>query len=112
LIQDGKSCNIASLFSPGGGIGRRSRLKICRPQGCIGSTPIPGTKSLSESWGFLLPGLTAKTLRRKGTPGTFPEVFKFSRNNMAVTPFCFGTEMNPFVSFSFYIFLNILGCVK
>ena len=28
---------------PGGGIGRRSRLKICRPQGRVGSTPTPGT---------------------------------------------------------------------
>ena len=34
--------NIAAL-SPGGGIGRRSRLKICRSQECIGSIPIPGT---------------------------------------------------------------------
>jgi hypothetical protein len=28
---------------PGGGIGRRSRLKICRSQGCAGSIPVPGT---------------------------------------------------------------------
>ena len=33
--------------SPGGGIGRRSRLKICRSQGCAGSIPVPGT-SLNE----------------------------------------------------------------
>ena len=29
---------------PGGGIGRRSRLKICRSQGCAGSIPVPGTE--------------------------------------------------------------------
>lgn len=31
--------------SPDGGIGRRSRLKICRSQGCAGSIPVPGTKA-------------------------------------------------------------------
>jgi hypothetical protein len=29
--------------SPGGEIGRRSRLKICRSQECAGSIPVPGT---------------------------------------------------------------------
>jgi hypothetical protein len=33
----------SSFFCPGGGIGRRSRLKICRSQGCAGSIPVPGT---------------------------------------------------------------------
>ena len=31
------------LPCPGGGIGRRSRLKICRSQECAGSIPVPGT---------------------------------------------------------------------
>jgi hypothetical protein len=36
--------NIALQFlCPDGGIGRRSRLKICRSQGCAGSIPVPGT---------------------------------------------------------------------
>ena len=41
--------NIATLSvkgketCPGGGIGRRSRLKICRSQGCAGSIPVLGT---------------------------------------------------------------------
>ena len=28
---------------PGGGTGIRNRLKICRPQGHVGSIPTPGT---------------------------------------------------------------------
>jgi hypothetical protein len=35
--------------SPGGGIGRRSRLKICRSQGCAGSIPVPGTSLNKEA---------------------------------------------------------------
>ncbi len=50
-------CNIAALnkklFSPCGGIGRRSRLKICHSQGCEGSIPFVGT--------FFLPVLQLKT---------------------------------------------------
>ena len=34
---------LASIHCPGGGIGRRSRLKICRPYGCTGSIPVLGT---------------------------------------------------------------------
>ena len=34
---------------PGGGIGRRSRLKICRSQGCAGSIPVPGTSGERET---------------------------------------------------------------
>ena len=34
---------ICFLICPGGGIGRRSRLKICHLQGCEGSIPFPGT---------------------------------------------------------------------
>ena len=39
---------------PGGGIGRRSRLKICRSQECAGSIPVSGTSSVSL--GLLLAG--------------------------------------------------------
>ena len=42
LFTSLKNCNIAT-HCPGGGIGRRSRLKICRSQGCAGSIPVPGT---------------------------------------------------------------------
>ncbi len=35
-----------SLRCPGGGIGRRSRLKICRLHGCAGSIPVLGTQPL------------------------------------------------------------------
>lgn len=39
-----ESRNIAApINSPGGGIGRRSRLKICRSQECAGSIPVLGT---------------------------------------------------------------------
>ncbi len=34
---------------PGGEIGRRIRLKICRPQGRTGSIPVPGTTSASTT---------------------------------------------------------------
>lgn len=34
---------------PGGEIGRRIRLKICRPQGRTGSIPVPGTTSPSAT---------------------------------------------------------------
>jgi hypothetical protein len=44
VFQTHLCCNIATQFSPGGGIGRRSRLKICRPQGCAGSIPVLGTR--------------------------------------------------------------------
>ena len=39
-----------------GGIGRRDRLKICCPQGRVGSSPTRGTKYYNRSnWnGFLL----------------------------------------------------------
>jgi hypothetical protein len=40
------------LKCPGGGIGRRSRLKICRSQGCAGSIPVPGTKAPQICEGF------------------------------------------------------------
>lgn len=32
-------------ISPCGGIGRRSRLKICHSQGCEGSIPFVGTEN-------------------------------------------------------------------
>lgn len=38
-----KAAYICSAQSPDGGIGRRTGLKIQRPQGCAGSTPAPGT---------------------------------------------------------------------
>lgn len=33
----------ASIFRPGGEIGRHRRLKISRAQACTGSSPVPGT---------------------------------------------------------------------
>ncbi len=33
--------NLPSL-GPGGEIGRRSRFRFCCPQGCAGSSPVPG----------------------------------------------------------------------
>lgn len=39
-----KNALYLQCFSPDGGIGRRTGLKIQRPQGCAGSTPAPGTK--------------------------------------------------------------------
>jgi hypothetical protein len=44
-------CNLRTphLTRPGGGIGRRSRLKICRSQECAGSIPVPGTLVLIGS---------------------------------------------------------------
>jgi hypothetical protein len=41
------------FVSPGGGIGRRSRLKICHSQGCEGSIPFLGTKPLQVEAVFL-----------------------------------------------------------
>ena len=48
------------IIRPDGGIGRRSRLKICRSQGCAGSIPVPGTKPLRKEWFFYLPGCQTK----------------------------------------------------
>lgn len=41
-----KNALYLQCFGPDGGIGRRTGLKIQRPQGCAGSTPAPGTNSL------------------------------------------------------------------
>lgn len=40
-----KNALYLQCFSPDGGIGRRTGLKIQRPQGCAGSTPAPGTEA-------------------------------------------------------------------
>ena len=44
LINQGNEILYAVLLMcPDGGIGRRNRLKICYPYGCVGSSPTPGT---------------------------------------------------------------------
>ncbi len=43
--------------SPDGGIGRRSRLKICRSQGCAGSIPVLGTEYILKALIVSLSGL-------------------------------------------------------
>ena len=46
IWKDKMDCVIlrSNFYRPDGGIGRRSRLKICRSQGCAGSIPVPGTE--------------------------------------------------------------------
>ena len=67
-----KAAYICSAQSPDGGIGRRTGLKIQRPQGCAGSTPAPGTslsKALQSSCeAFLL----FSSLHLPFPPGTIP----------------------------------------
>ena len=49
------SIPFARSIRPGWRNGRRSRLKICRPRGCEGSTPSPGTIIKAPFyWGFFV----------------------------------------------------------
>lgn len=79
-----KAAYICSAQSPDGGIGRRTGLKIQRPQGCAGSTPAPGTslsKALQSSCeAFLL----FSSLHLPFPPGTIPHrLFPTSPPNSA-----------------------------
>ena len=62
------------LPSPGGGIGRRARLRILCPQGRAGSTPVPGTDSgldralLGLRLRHFVPGPNGGVCERTGVP--------------------------------------------
>lgn len=68
-----KAAYICSAQSPDGGIGRRTGLKIQRPQGCAGSTPAPGT-AFSDLAIFLARSFCfpASYNLPPGPPGTIP----------------------------------------
>jgi hypothetical protein len=44
-IAEASGCSSRRMSRPGGGIGRRGRLKIGRPHGRVGSSPTPGIQS-------------------------------------------------------------------
>src|SRR5213595_3542214 len=74
---------------PGGGIGRRSRLKICRLHGCAGSIPVLGTLTTFRSGFFMF------IIRLKPLSG-----LRFKERYFRLLNFCY--------SFTFLFFVTML----
>lgn len=87
-----KAAYICSAQSPDGGIGRRTGLKIQRPQGCAGSTPAPGTAFsdlaifLARSFIFPLPTIFPRSTRNNSVNPPSPRADKGCKDSILLLP--------------------------